>query len=67
MHPIPGDYDVASALEIDLRAYEIVQTVESANAIGRQSRGLVTTCVDVPAELDQEFNDWFNQQHLGNA
>ncbi|KAJ9646712.1 hypothetical protein H2204_000404 [Knufia peltigerae] len=67
VHPIPGDYDVASALEIDLRAYEIVQTVESANAIGRQSRGLVTTCVDVPAELDQEFNDWFNQQHLGNA
>lgn len=52
-------------LEFDLRAYKLVQRLEGPKAGDRKTRGMVTTCVDLPDELDDEFDDWFNKQHLG--
>lgn len=49
---------------MDLRIMELVQHVEGVGSDKLETRGLVTTCVDVPESLDQDFNDWFNHQHI---
>lgn len=59
-----GDFAADAELNFDLRAYKLVQRLEGANSTDRQTRGMVNTCVDIPDELDAEFDEWFEKQHL---